>query len=81
MRLWIGSLSRIRSSSSSWTPPEDPSIHIRDVWEFPVHVVFADPAALRPAGVAALFSMTTLQVTTDPASGAAAVLGEGPEFD
>jgi len=42
-------------------------------------VVFADPAALRPAGVAALFSMTALQITTDPASGAAALLGEGPE--
>ena len=64
---------------ASWTPPEDPSIHIRDVWQFPVHVVFADPAALRPAGVAAIFSMTTLQITTDPASGSPAVLGEGPE--
>jgi peptidoglycan/xylan/chitin deacetylase (PgdA/CDA1 family) len=64
---------------SSWTPPEDPSIHLYDVWQFPVHVVFADPSALRPDGVAALFSMTTLQVTTDPASGSAAVLGEGPE--
>jgi peptidoglycan/xylan/chitin deacetylase (PgdA/CDA1 family) len=63
----------------SWTPPEDPSIHIHDVWQFPVHVVFADPAALRPAGVAALFSMTTLDVTTDPASGSPVVLGEGPE--
>jgi peptidoglycan/xylan/chitin deacetylase (PgdA/CDA1 family) len=64
---------------STWTPPEDPSIHFQDVWQFPVNVVFADPAALRPAGVAALFSMTTLQITTDPSSGWAAVLGEGPE--
>ena len=54
---------------STWTAPEYPSVHVRDVWQFPLHVVFADPAALRPAGVAALFSMTTLQITIDPASG------------
>ena len=64
---------------ATWTPPENPSIHIHDVWQFPINVVFANPAALRPAGVAALFSMTTLQVTTDRVSGSAVVLGEGPE--
>ena len=65
---------------STWTPPEDPSLHFNDVWQFPVQVVFADPVALRPAGVAALYSMTPLQVITDPGSGLAELLGEGPEF-
>jgi peptidoglycan/xylan/chitin deacetylase (PgdA/CDA1 family) len=64
---------------STWTPPEDPSIHVKDVWQLSVHVVFADPAALRPAGVAALYSMTPLQVITGPGSDLAELLGEGPE--
>ena len=65
--------------ASTWTPPEDPSIHVRDVWVFPVQVSFADPGALRPAGVAALYFMAPLQVITDPGSGLAKLLGEGPE--
>lgn len=64
---------------STWTAPEDPSVSVDEVWSFPVDVGFADPAALRPARVGALFSMTSLQVTVDPASGSAEMLGEGPE--
>ncbi len=64
---------------TTWTAPENPSVHAQRVWSFPVHVAFADPAALRPAGVGALFSMTSLQVTVDPASGSAEMVGEGPE--
>ncbi len=64
---------------STWTAPENPSSHAENVWSFPLEVNFADPAALRPAGVAALFSMTSLQIALDPASGTAEMLGEGPE--
>ena len=64
---------------STWTPPEAPSIQVKDVWQLPVQVVFADPGALRPAGVAALYSMTSLEVSIDPASNLAELLGEGPE--
>jgi peptidoglycan/xylan/chitin deacetylase (PgdA/CDA1 family) len=63
---------------SIWTSPENPSVHALGVWSFPVSVTFAAPGALRPAGVAALFSMTSLQVGFDPASSAAQMLGEGP---
>jgi peptidoglycan/xylan/chitin deacetylase (PgdA/CDA1 family) len=64
---------------TTWTAAENPSVHAQRVWSFPVSVAFAEPAALRPAGVAALFSMTSLQITVDPASGSAEMLGEGPE--
>jgi peptidoglycan/xylan/chitin deacetylase (PgdA/CDA1 family) len=64
---------------STWTAPENPSVHVADVWSFQVEVDFADPSALRPAGVAALFSMTSLQIVVDPGSGEAELLGEGPE--
>ena len=64
---------------STWTAPEAPSVNVDDAWSFPVDVAFSDPAALRPVGVGALFSMTSLQVAVDPVSGAAEVLGEGPE--
>jgi peptidoglycan/xylan/chitin deacetylase (PgdA/CDA1 family) len=64
---------------TTWTAPENPSVNAERVWSFPLRVTFAEPAALRPAGVAALFSMTSLQITIDPASGSAEILGEGPE--
>jgi hypothetical protein len=64
---------------STWTAPENPSVQVENVWSFPLEVNFADPAALRPAGVAALFSMTSLDVALDPTSGIAEILGEGPE--
>jgi hypothetical protein len=64
---------------SNWTAPEDPSVHLEGVWSLSVDVSFADPAALRPTGVAALFSMTSLQIMVDPVSGSAEILGEGPE--
>jgi len=64
---------------STWTAPENPSLHVANVWSFPVAVDFADAAALRPAGVGALFSMTSVQIVVDPLSGLAETLGEGPE--
>ncbi|MHB8488349.1 MAG: polysaccharide deacetylase family protein [Candidatus Dormibacteria bacterium] len=64
---------------SMWTAPENPSVQVANVWSLPVALDFADPAALRPAGVAALFAMTSLQIVLDPASGTAEILGEGPE--
>jgi peptidoglycan/xylan/chitin deacetylase (PgdA/CDA1 family) len=64
---------------STWTAPENPSLHVEGVWNFPVKVSFADPSALRPAGVAALFSMTSLQIVASSGSSTAEVLGEGPE--
>jgi peptidoglycan/xylan/chitin deacetylase (PgdA/CDA1 family) len=67
------------SLESTWTAAENPSVQVENVWSFPLEVNFADAAALRPAGVAALFSMTSLQIALDPASGAAEMLGEGPE--
>ena len=63
----------------TWTAPESPSVQVDDVWSFPVEVVFAHAATLRPAGVASLFSMTRLDIAFDAASGVAAMLGEGPE--
>ena len=63
----------------TWTAPESPSVQADDVWTFPIAVVFAHPSTLRPAGVATLFSMTTLDVAFDATSGVAAILGEGPE--
>ncbi len=65
---------------STWTAPENPSVHVADVWSIPVGVNFADPSALRPTGVAALFSMTSLQIVLDPGSGVAEMVGEGPEL-
>jgi hypothetical protein len=64
---------------STWTAPENPSVHVAGVWSIAVEVNFADPSALRPTGVAALFSMTSLQIVLDPGSGVAEILGEGPE--
>lgn len=61
---------------ASWTAPEDPAVHVDDVWSLPVAVTFADPSELRPKGVAALFSMTRLQIVTEPGGGAE-ILGEG----
>lgn len=65
---------------STWTVPEHPSVQVADVWSFPVEVTFADPAALRPVGVAGLFSMTSLQLSFDSATGVAGILGEGSEL-
>jgi peptidoglycan/xylan/chitin deacetylase (PgdA/CDA1 family) len=64
---------------STWTAAEKPSVHVDNVWSFPLDVTFADANALRPVGVAALFSMTSLQIVLDPLTGATAILGEGPE--
>src|SRR4029077_14025910 len=64
---------------STWTAAENPSVQVENVWSFPLEVNFAGPTTLRPAGVAALFSMTSLQIALDPASGTAELLGEGPE--
>ena len=64
---------------STWTPPEDPTTHVENVWQFRVVVVFAHPGVLRPAGVAGLYAMTPLEVSTAPISGAAELVGEGPE--
>jgi peptidoglycan/xylan/chitin deacetylase (PgdA/CDA1 family) len=65
--------------ATTWTAPEDPSVHVDGVWGFAVDVAFAHPTALRPVRVADLFSMTSLQIAYDPVSSAAEVLGEGPE--
>jgi polysaccharide deacetylase len=62
----------------TWTVPEHPDEQLANVWTLPLHVTFAEPQALRPVGVAALFSMTRLQIVTDGVSGAAEVVGEGP---
>jgi peptidoglycan/xylan/chitin deacetylase (PgdA/CDA1 family) len=63
----------------TWTAPESPSVQVDNVWSFPVDVIFAHPATLRPVGVASLFSMTSLDIAFGAAGGAASMLGEGPE--
>jgi peptidoglycan/xylan/chitin deacetylase (PgdA/CDA1 family) len=63
----------------TWTAPEQPLVYADDVWSFPLDVVFAKPATLRPLGVASLFSMTTLDIAFDATTGVASILGEGPE--
>jgi Polysaccharide deacetylase len=60
-----------------WTEPEDPARQISDVWTVPVQVIFRSPQSLRPAGVAGLFAMTPLEITTGP-SPVAEIVGEGP---
>src|ERR1700686_2925622 len=47
-----------------WTEPEDPAGQVTDVWTVPVDVTFRSPQSLRPAGVAGLFAMTPLEITT-----------------
>ena len=59
-------------------PPEDPGEHVADVWSVPIQMVFAQPRSLRPDGVAALFSMTALQIVMEPGFGVAEIVGEGP---
>jgi len=61
-----------------WTAPEDPAVHVDDVWSLPLQVQFAVPEALRPDGVASLFSMQPLQIVMEEPSAVAAILGEGP---
>jgi peptidoglycan/xylan/chitin deacetylase (PgdA/CDA1 family) len=63
---------------STWTVPEHPDERHANVWSLPLHVRFASPQSLRPVGVAALFSMSPLQIVTNHATGRAAVVGEGP---
>lgn len=60
-----------------WTEPEDPAGQVTDVWTVPVDVTFRSPQSLRPAGVAGLFSMTPLEITTGPGP-PAEIVGEGP---
>jgi len=62
----------------TWFDPESPAVSVPGTWRFPVRVSFANPASLSPPGVAALFSMTQISVEYDAATGAAAVVGEGP---
>jgi peptidoglycan/xylan/chitin deacetylase (PgdA/CDA1 family) len=62
----------------TWYDPESPAVSVPDTWRFPVQVTFANPDALDPPGVAALFSMTQISVEYDAAAGAASVVGEGP---
>ena len=61
-----------------WTAPEDPALHVAGVWSIPLDLAFAEPASLRPVGVAGLFSMTSLQIAMGTSPGVAQVLGEGP---
>jgi peptidoglycan/xylan/chitin deacetylase (PgdA/CDA1 family) len=63
---------------STWTVPEHPDEQLANVWTLPLRVMFAGPQALRPVGVAALFSMTSLQIVMNQATGTAEVVGEGP---
>jgi Polysaccharide deacetylase len=67
----------IPALESTWTLPEHPDMQVANVWSMPLHVVFANPVALRPVGVAALFSMTRLKIVM-AANGSAEVIGEGP---
>ena len=62
---------------ATWYDPEGPAETVTGTWRFPLTVSFADPTALRPPGVAALFSMTTLSIT-GAAAGSPRVVGEGP---
>jgi len=62
---------------ASWTEPENPAVHLSDVWTVPVRLGFRSPQSLRPLGVASLFSMTPLHIAMQP-SGVAAIVGEGP---
>ncbi len=61
-----------------WTAPEDPALHVADVWSIPTQPVFTAAESLRPSGVADLFSMGSLQLVMEPSRGTAEVLGEGP---
>jgi peptidoglycan/xylan/chitin deacetylase (PgdA/CDA1 family) len=63
---------------STWTVPEHPDEQLANVWSMQLQVVFANPQTLRPVGVAALFSMTRLQIVIDGATRTAEVVGEGP---
>ncbi len=63
---------------ATWTAPENPALQVDDVWDLPLRITFAEPQALRPVGVAALFSMTRLQIVMVEPAGIAAVVGEGP---
>jgi peptidoglycan/xylan/chitin deacetylase (PgdA/CDA1 family) len=62
----------------TWYDPESPAVSVPGTWRFPVTVTFADPSALQPPGVAALFSMTTISVVWNVDRGSALVVGEGP---
>ena len=62
----------------TWYDPGSPAVSVSDTWRFPVQVTFANPGALNPPGVAALFSMTQISVEYDAATGLALVVGEGP---
>ncbi len=66
------------TGGATWYDPESPVISVGESWRFPLHVAFAAPQSLAPAGVASLFSMTTLSVTYDTATRTAKVVGEGP---
>ena len=61
-----------------WTAPEDPALHVEDVWTIPTQPLFTAAESLRPIGVADLFSMGSLQLVMDPSRGIAEVVGEGP---
>ena len=66
------------SLDPTWTAPEEPAVQMDDVWDLPLEVTFAAPQALRPVGVAALFSMTRFQIMMEKPAGIAAILDEGP---
>ena len=61
-----------------WTAPEDPALRVADVWSIPIQIAFAEPRLLRPDGVAALFSMTALQIVMGLGFRVAEIVGEGP---
>ncbi len=61
-----------------WYDPENPDVSVPGTWQFPVSVRFANPGGLSPPGVAPLFSMLSISVEYDPATGVALVVDEGP---
>ncbi len=60
-----------------WVSPESPSQSAEGGLEVPVAVTFADPAALKPGGLAADYQRERLVIMA-PAHGAPKILGEGP---
>ncbi|HEY6470099.1 MAG TPA: polysaccharide deacetylase family protein [Candidatus Dormibacteraeota bacterium] len=61
-----------------WTASESPLVHLAHVWSMPLRVTFTTPQSLRPIGVAALFSMTRLEIVMNRPGDTASVLDEGP---
>ena len=61
----------------AWVDPEDPGVSVAGGYQVPVLVHFANPSALAPAGVAAMYQQLRLVLLPGPGA-APQVVGEGP---